>query len=112
MGDAEKIRKDVARVGRSGRGARYPAGLRERVVEYCHECSDRGVGVQRVAAELGLSWKTLTRWNQASRSRFQRVEVVGAEVIPRQRHTLHGPRGTRIEHLGLEEIAELLRRLS
>ena len=96
---------------RRGLGARYPGGLQQRILDYYRERAERGVGVKQIASELGLSWKTLWRWNSATRSKFQRVEVVGADEAPHRTHVLHGPRGTRVEGLGLDEIADLMRRL-
>jgi len=110
MGDAEEIRRGLAKIERRGRGARYPGGLRQRIIDYCRAGAERGVGVKQVARELGLSWKTLSRWHSAAQ-KFHRVEVVATEVSPRRTHVLHGPRGTRVEGLGLDEVADLLRRL-
>ena len=63
-----------------------------------------------ISAELGVSWRTLSRWLAGKKStpRFQPVQV----VAPTKRElVVHGPRGLRIEGIDVEGIAELVRRL-
>jgi len=43
-------------------GQPYPMGMRQRAVDYARSEKERGVGLIRVAAELGISPMTLRSW--------------------------------------------------
>ena len=63
-----------------------------------------------ITRTLGLKPDTLMRWCRDSREpKFARVVVRRAA---RPQLTVHGPRGTRIEQLSIEQVAELFGALS
>ena len=79
-----------------------------------------GRSYARVAAEVGIHVATLRAWQQAAETAmvattppttFCPVEVIST-ARPGRGHVVHGPRGVRVEDLTLDEVAELIRRLS
>ena len=112
----EGIRASLVRSGQ-GLGRPYPGAAREAAVEFLEDKRREGVGLHMVAAELGVSATTLRKWDQgrtspgAARARFCEVEIVTATAGPGG-VVVHVPHGVRIEGLSLEQIAELVRRLS
>lgn len=107
-----------------GRGRRYPKRLQKRVVEYYRLRSSQGLSDKEIAAELGILWKTLQRWQkqtaQAPNSThapvFEPVHIVDppvdAATTTRNTLVVRGPAGLCIEGLDLDGLAELVRRLS
>lgn len=91
----------------AARGRPYREADRARALEYARGRQREGATVNRVAGELGISHETLKSWMAGGA--FERVEIVTEAM---RGHTLCGPRGVRVEGLTLDEIAELLRRLS
>ncbi len=113
----EELKAELSKLGPRGRGRLYPKGLSEKVLSYTVARRRQGATVVEVAAELGLSDKTLARWLGQKRraNRFDRVEVIAA-VPPvatsvASAIVVHGPRGLRIEGLELAAVVELLRRV-
>lgn len=105
----EELQRELATVER-GRGKRYPEGLLERVVSYAVERRKRGATLVTIGEELGISWKSMSRWIAARRpqQRFRRVEVVAP---PRREVVVRGAHGVWIEGLDIDGAAELLRKL-
>jgi len=92
--------------------------LRERLVAYAKRRWAEGVSNKALAIELGVNRHTLSYWRAClngltvarKTSPLKRVEVV---VPGRQRTlTLRGPHGVRVDELTLDDVAELLRKLS
>jgi hypothetical protein len=93
----------------SGVGRPYPSDSRARALEYAIGRRNEGAALARIAAEIGVSRGTLTKWIEPPTC--SPFEVVA--VTPTSRtHAVHGPRGVRVDGLSLEEVAELFRRLS
>jgi len=115
MADGEEIRREVERLTKRGRGSRYPSELKERLLAYTVERRRAGITLEAIGAEVGVSWRTLSRWSSEARRtqrKFRRVEVVTPQAaIPRSLVVVHGPCGTRIEGLDLDGVADLLRKL-
>jgi hypothetical protein len=100
----------MAMVRTTGRGRPYPAEHRARAVEYARARRSEGIGVDRIACELGLARGTLEKWLR--RGDFVAVEIVEPNPIERGHWDVHGPRGLRIEGVSLDEVVELWRRLA
>lgn len=115
MSDGEEIRREVGRLTKRGRGSRYPNELKQRLLAYTTERRRAGIKLEAIGAEVGVSWRTLSRWGSEegwARRKFRRVEVVtGQAVVARSIVIVHGPCGTRIEGLDLDGVADLLRKL-
>lgn len=112
MARREEIVRALEQLGRRGRGRPYPAELQAKIAEYVRARRAGGAALKTISAEIGVSWRMLSRWSSgtASTRRFRRVEL---SVAPRARaFTVHGPRGVHIEGLELEQLAELLKRLA
>jgi hypothetical protein len=113
----EELRAALSELGPRGRGRAYPKGLLEKVLTYTVARRRQGAKLVEVAAELGLSDQTLSRWLGEKRAakRFDRVEVVAtapAVSVPAASPIIvHGARGLRIEGLELAAVAELVRRV-
>jgi hypothetical protein len=107
----KRFRAEALRQGVGGVGSRYPLGLRGLAVSVARE--RRSEPLSRVAAELGVSLVSLQRWlEQSEPAQFRPVEVQ-AEPAERSEDqagpVLITPRGYRIEGLGVESLAALLR---
>jgi hypothetical protein len=101
---------------RTGLRRRYSAAVRHHAITYWQQQRRRGVGVRRVAADLGVAPWSLHRWIRAATSpaAFHAVTVVpsaapsAAAPTVTLRITADGPH---IEGLDLESAARLLRLL-
>lgn len=102
-----------------GQGRRYSEEARTAALEVLTRRRREGRSYARVAAEVGIHVATLRAWQRAetammatrSATTFCPVEVISAPTSGRG-HVVHGPRGIRFEDLTLDEVAELIRRLS
>ena len=104
---AAELKAEVGGVERRYRGARYPDGVRERLVAFAREQRDAGVGWHRIGAAVGVRGETLRRWCSGRPSgRLVPVHVVGQPAV-----TLVSPTGWRVEGLSLTDAATLLRAL-
>lgn len=103
--DGERLRAEILRTGGAarGRGAGYPVVVRERVLAHTEESRARGEGLKSVAARLGLSTTTISKWRRECSPTFAAVSVVGsaAGVV------LVSPMGWRAE-VDLETLAALV----
>jgi len=105
---AEALRLKVAS-SRDGR-KRVPAELRQESVAFTRAKHALGQRYEPIAKALGAKAETLMRWCPAGQKpKFARVVVRRAA---RPHPTVHGPRGTRIEQLSIEQVAELFEALS
>ncbi len=119
--EAGAIRAQVekARSCRRGRN-RYSQTLRLRILDYVARARAQEQRLAVIAAKLGIGWQTIEYWRRRDNSdaadrrscaqRFLQIQVT-EEVSKRQQIVVHGPRGTRIEGLSLEQVGELLRSL-
>lgn len=102
-----------------GRGRRYSQQARTEALEVLTRRRREGRSYAQVAAEVGIHVSTLRAWQQSetamvatkSSTTFCPVEVIST-ARPGRGHVVHGPRGVRVEDLTLDEVAELIRRLS
>ncbi len=110
----DELRAELSKLGPRGRGRAYPKGLLEKLLSYTVARRRQGASIVEVASEVGINFRTLARWLGARKTaRFDRVEVVATPVTTGVATSIvvHGPRGLRIEGLGLAAIAELVRRV-
>lgn len=109
----EELQQALSTLGPRGKGKPYPKGLLEKLLSYTVARRRQGAQVIEVAGELGMNWRTLTRWlgERRSAKRFERVEVVATAAPAASTLIVHGPRGLRIEGLDLAGVAELVRRV-
>ena len=106
-----QIRRAVERLEERGRGVRYPAELKAKLISETRSLRAAGVTLEASGEKLGVPWRTLARWCSAERKakpRFRQVEVL---TTPRSTPTVYGPRGIRIEGLDVGGVAELVVRL-
>jgi hypothetical protein len=110
--DAKDELKALVVRARQEKLGKFPETLRQRLFRYAVERWRAGVSVKAVAAELGMSVATLAYWRAQSAGGTQKMRRV--KVVERldRRHTVVGPSGTHIGGLSLDEVAELIRKLS
>lgn len=98
----------------------YPVEFRRRAVVLGDQLTDSGWTQQRIVGALGISRPTLRRWRQeygggdgadAVAPKLRPVEVRLPAASP-QAVSVTSPGGWRIEGLGLDEVVELLGRVS
>ena len=96
----------------------FPKGLRERLNGFLKAKWQQGASLKRVAGQLGLSDHTVqywrTRWGERGKAdaKLRRVEVVSEKPGKLAKTvTIHGPAGTRVEGLSLDEVASLWSKL-
>ena len=107
-----ELRREVDQLPTRGRAKQYPAKLRKKLTAYIRSQRLAGVSVFQLGEQLGMSWRTVSRWTEdmSKRRGFKRVTV--AEPEPTSGGlTVQGRCGVRVEGLQLEQVAELLRRL-
>lgn len=115
-----ELKAEIERVQGLGTMTRYGASLRERVLGLLAERRRRGETAWAVAAEVGLPWQTLHRWERVASAAahsnaraFRRVRVVSeAAVGGPQSFVLSGPAGLSVTGLTVAELATLLRSLA
>ena len=101
---------------RTGLRRRYSAAVRQHAITYWREQRRRGVGVRRVAADLGVAQWSLHRWIRAATvdRPFRPVMVATAEPETGAVATVTlriTPEGPRIDGLDVESAARLIRLL-
>ena len=99
--------------GDGGLGRPYPEAARAAAVQWAERRQREGLGLHRIASELGISPTTLRKWRQPHGglpSAFLPVQLV-APASPASAFVVHAPSGIRIEGLTLAELTELVRRL-
>jgi transposase-like protein len=128
--ELEQFRQEVERLraGRRGGSGPFPEPLRAFAVRYLGYALEKGDTVKAVVERLGVSEPTLQAWRrgQTPGSKARRSEQKVAPLVPvvvqsRKEETppraaatfaVVSPQGFRVEGLGLEEAAQLLRRLA
>ena len=105
--DSGNLKRRLKIAQRSGR--RYPAALREAVLEHARAAKEAGQSDAALTAELGMSLGTLQYWRATQHGKLVPVTVVEAPtatpglVLECGRLRVHG--------LSLDGLTELLRRL-
>ncbi len=109
--EAAELNRELAKT-RKGKRGRYPATLREAVVQYASAAKRQGKSQTKVADELGMSMQTLSNWRRALRGRgsLAPVTIVAAPESESDVVVECGP--LRVRGLGIGQLAELLRRLA
>lgn len=105
------FRSEVERRGFGGVGRRYPPELQRLAVSVARERS--GEPLAHLAGELGISVVSLQRWlEQSEPVQFRPVEIsFEAPSTGAAGPVLVTPQGYRVEGLGVESLAALLRAL-
>jgi hypothetical protein len=116
MATAHQIRDLIAQTKSSSVRPRLPREVRDEVCRYADHRREQGAAWAVIARETGLGVRKLQRWqSRAQRSSavtvLRPVEVL-PEPEPEQGLALIAPSGVRIEGLGLEQAAQLLRLLA
>ena len=132
MDELKKLRRRVAQEQAEGRGAggkRYTGELRRDASAYLRAARASGESPNRLGPALGLSLPTAYQWSSVTRSpagrrskrkAFRRMTVVAqptarsglqATTAVANQIVVTGPGGLQAVGLGVEELAELLRRL-
>jgi hypothetical protein len=73
----ERLRAEILRAGGAarGRGAGYPMAVREQVLAYADERRAAGEKLTSIAASVGLSPTTISKWRRRPGPAFARVKV-------------------------------------
>lgn len=119
MDRARLFRKAAERhnADRGPTGWRYPPDLRRLAVEHCEEQREAGRPYAEIAAELGITPASLSRWREeppvAAAGPFRPVEILEPTSVgePLAGLRVVTPRGLRIEGLALAQALELVRAL-
>ena len=98
----------VAELPRSGRGRRYPAGLRHEIVTAATDARALGVSVARIQEHLGVSWNTITRWQRSMSSPSLLPVLVRDTAPPPSVPVVISPSGWRGEGRTLADVRTLL----
>lgn len=108
--ETTELKRELARV-RSDKRGRYPAVLREAVLEYASRAKKQGRSGRAVAVELGVSEQTMSNWRTAAGKRGSLAPVtVVAQPEPASQLVVEcGP--LRVRGLDIGSLADLLRRL-
>jgi transposase len=128
--ELEQFRQEVQRLraGRAKGAAPYPEPLRAFAVRYLAQAQQKGETLKAVVQRLGVSEPTLQAWRrgQTGGDKGVRSEPTAAALVPVVVHApkepvpltlattlaVVSPQGWRVEGLGVEEAAQLLRRLA
>jgi len=90
---------------------RVPEELRAEAVAFAKTEHASGKHYKSIASALGVKAETLMRWCRRS-GEPKKFACVVVKRAARPQLTVHGPSGTRIEELSVQQVAELLRALS
>lgn len=96
-----------------GRGKRYPAELKARIIELAQAHRREGASWVRIGADIGIAFETLRRWCLAAEVKPPRAMVPVRVVADRNERTLSvvSAGGHRVEGLTLQEAVAVLRAL-
>jgi len=116
MATAHQIRDLIAQTTTGTARARVPREVRDEVCRYAGRRRREGAAWVVIARETGLEVGKLQRWNARARPGalvpvLRPVEVV-QEPASSQDLALIAPGGVRVEGLGVQEAAQLLRLLA
>lgn len=129
--ELEQFRQEAQRLraGRAKGSGPFPEPLRVFAVRYLAQAMEKGETLKSVVERLGVSEPTLQAWRRgqtpgskkAQRSEPKAAPLMPVVVRPPKAHAASpvattfavvSPQGWRVEGLGLEEAAQLLRRLA
>lgn len=118
MQSARQIRAEVARWRRTATTQRYPADLKEIVVEYGRARREEGVSVYQIAQDVEVPEPTVARWlKSAATAATTSTALLPVRVKPDEPVSpmpaaggpvVVTPRGWRVEGLSVADIAGLL----
>ena len=114
--DPAELRRQVAALGRRGRGGRFPEELRAALIVYARQQRGRGDVLRKIARSTGVSAGTIQRWT-VSDGETARSQALVPVVVREQGAVLAGaltlkaPGGYQVEGLSVVTAAELLLRL-
>lgn len=97
----------------AGRGKRYSAGLKARIIEFAHSRRSEGASWATIAGDIGIAFETVRRWCMAERRKAPRKMLPVRVVSDRAERTVSvvSASGYRIEGLTLDEAIAVVRAL-
>jgi transposase len=116
MATAHQIRDLISQTKTGGVRRRLPREVRDEVCRYAARRRREGAAWAVIARETGLDIRKLQRWNGRRRASAPVPVLRPVEVLPAPEPapvlTVVAPSGVRVEGLGLEQAAQLLRLLA
>ncbi|MCP5039603.1 MAG: hypothetical protein GY944_01155 [bacterium] len=116
MATAHQIRDLISETTTGTVRPRIPREVRDEVCRYAARRREKGVPWAVIARETGLDVRKLQRWNTRVRRAASVPVLRPVEVLPalerREALTVVAPSGVRVEGLGLDQAAQLLRLLA
>ncbi len=116
MATANQIRGLITQTTTGTARHRVPREVRAEVCRYAVRRRKAGATWAAIARETGLDVRKLQRWNTRARRTASVPVLRPVEVLPEpelsEGLTLIAPSGVRIEGLGVQEAAQLLRLLA
>ncbi len=116
MATAHQIRDLITETTTGTARHRVPREVRDEVCRYAIRRRKAGAAWAAIARETGLDVRKLQRWNTRARRAGSVPVLCPVEVLPEPEPrvvlTLIAPSGVRIEGLGVQEAAQLLRLLA
>ena len=115
MATAHQIRDLIAQTKTSAVRPRLPRQVRDEVCRYAARRRRERAARAVIGRETGLDVRKLQRWQSRARRRASVPVLRPVEVLPAPEPvsplTVVAPSGVRVEGLGLEQAAQLLRLL-
>ena len=115
MATAHQIRDLITETTTGTLRPRVPREVREEVCRYAARRREKGAPWAVIARETGLDVRKLQRWHSRVRRTASAPVLRPEEVLPAPESvaavTVVAPSGVRVEGLGLEQAAQLLRLL-
>jgi len=112
--ELKALQRELGR-GERGRGKRYPAEMKERVMLWTRRRHAEGATWPAVAQELGLGLDTVRRWCVATEKSAKATELVPVRVVHRPSTGAAGNVvsvvGWRVDGLTVAEAVAMLRAL-
>lgn len=112
--EAKQIRSEVLKL-RPDKRRRYPGELRRRILDWVGRATAAGMMVHECSKAIGVKTWRFTLWRRAEQRspRDESLALVPVETPPVAMSgiTLVAPSGYRVEGLGVEQVAALLREL-
>ena len=106
--DAMLLRAELSKVVR-GRGKRFSAELRRRVVEFGQRRRSEGASWSLIGTELGMNYETVRRWClEKGSTALRRVEIVATTTESAEGISVVSPSGFRAEGLTVRDAVVVL----
>ena len=116
MATAHQIRDLITETTTGTVRPRVPREVRDEVCRYAARRREQGAPWAVIARETGLDVRKLQRWQSRARRRAAVPVLRPVEVLPAPERvpavSVVAPSGVRVEGLGLEQAAQLLRLLA